>query len=208
MSSSSDDQPDVSWTYALETYFKETAEKSQCLSVLHKHAEGLFNHRKVFLELPTIVLSAVVGFCSVGSTYMFPNQTLSSISLGIGSLFISTVQTVSSYFAWAKRAEGHRISAIQYAKQFRFISIELSLPRAERINATALLKIVRNDFDRLAEVSPPLPNESIAFFEKRYNKYSVSKPHEVNGLDSVSIYVEASLERPKVVIDTPAISPK
>ena len=64
--SSSDEQPEVSWSVSLETYFKETAEKSECLSVLHRHAERYFTRRKVGLELPTIVLSAVIGFTSVG----------------------------------------------------------------------------------------------------------------------------------------------
>jgi len=189
--SDSNEQPEVSWSDQLELYFKETAEKSESLSVIHRHAERIFTRRKVVLELPCIVLSAVVGFCSVGSGYMFGgNQMLSSITLGVGSLFVSTLQTVSSYFAWSKRAEGHRISAIQYAKQHRFLVVELSLPRAERIHANTLLKLVRSDYDRLAEVSPMLPKESLDFFESKFKKYTISKPPEVNGLESVKIFRE------------------
>jgi hypothetical protein len=206
--SSSDEQPEVSWSATLETYFKETAEKSECLSILHRHAERIFTYRKVSLELPSIVLSAVIGFTSVGSVHFFPNETLSNIVLGVGSLFISTLQTLGGYFAFSKRAEGHRISAIQYAKQHRFLFVELCLPRAERINPSALLKMVRNDYDRLAEVSPPLPSESLKFFEKRYGKYTISKPPEVNGLEPVLIHSEPPLERPKIVLDTPTISPQ
>lgn len=190
--SDNNEQPEVSWSEQLETYFKETAEKSECLSVIHRHAERIFTRRKVALELPCIVLSAVVGFCSVGSTYMFGNnQMLSSITLGVGSLFVSTLQTVSSYFSWAKRAEGHRLSAIQYAKQHRFLVVELSLPRVERINASTLLKLVRSDYDRLAEVSPMLPKESTDYFESNFKKYRVSKPPEVNGLETVKIFTES-----------------
>jgi hypothetical protein len=189
--SDSNDQPEVSWTEQLELYFKETAEKSECLSIIHRHAESIFTGRKVFLELPCIVLSAVVGFCSVGSTYMFGgNQMLSSITLGVGSLFVSSLQTIGSYFAYPKRAEGHRISAIQYAKQHRFLVVELGLPRSERINPSTLLKLVRSDYDRLAEVSPMLPKESLDYFEAKFKKYTVSKPPEVNGLESVKIYTD------------------
>lgn len=196
---SEEDLTDVKWSEELETYFKETAEKSQCLAVLHKHAEGLFSNRKVFLELPCIVLSAVVGFCSVGSTYMFDNNTmLSSITLGVGSLFVSTLQTVGSYFGWAKRAEGHRISAIQYSKQHRFLLVEMSLPRDERMSAGSILKLTRADFDRLAEISPLLPSESIASFNKRFSNSPISKPIEVNGLEPVKIH--------NLRIRTPAIS--
>ena len=193
MSDKSDEQPEVSWTPQLESYFKETAEKSECLSIIHRHAERFFTRRKVCLELPCIVLSAVVGFCSVGSSYMFNNnQMLSSITLGVGSLFVSSLQTISSYFGWSKRAEGHRISAIQYSKQHRFLVVELSLPRAERINPSTLLKLVRNDYDRLAEVSPMLPRESTDYFESKFKKYQVSRPPEVNGLEVVKIYTETT----------------
>jgi len=191
---SEEDLSDVKWSIELETLLKETAEKSECLAVLHKHAEAIFSNRKVFLELPCIVLSAVVGFCSVGSGYMFDNnQMLSSVTLGVGSLFVSTLQTVNSYFGWSRRAEGHRISAIQYAKQHRFLLIELSLPREERMTAGSILKMIRSDYDRLAEISPPLPPESTQYFQSKFDKIQISKPPEVNGLEPVKIYKDTRL---------------
>ena len=206
---SEEDLDAVKWSVQLETYFKETAEKSECLSVLHKHAEGIFSNRKVFLELPCIVLSAVVGFCSVGSGYMFDNnQMLSSITLGVGSLFVSTLQTVNSYFGWSRRAEGHRISAIQYAKQHRFLLIELALPREERMTAGTMLKMIRADYDRLAEISPMLPPESTAYFNSKYPDIRVSKPPEVNGLEPVQIYRDErlSIRIPPTPIKSPVDS--
>ena len=116
------------------------------------------------------------------------NQMLSSVTLGVGSLFVSTLQTVNSYFGWSRRAEGHRISAIQYAKQHRFLLVELSLPREERMSAGHMLKLTRSDYDRLAEISPMLPPESIKFFTTKFTKSIVSKPVEVNGLEPVQIY--------------------
>ena len=191
---SEEDLSGIKWSVQLETYFKETAEKSECLSVLHKHAESIFSNRKVFLELPCIVLSAVVGFCSVGSGYMFDNnQMLSSITLGVGSLFVSTLQTVNSYFGWSRRAEGHRISAIQYAKQHRFLLIELALPREERMTPGNMLKMIRGDYDRLAEISPMLPPESTSYFQSNFSKTTISKPPEVNGLEPVQIYTDTRL---------------
>jgi hypothetical protein len=208
---SEDDLAEVKWSDQLEIYFKETAEKSECLSVLHKHAESLFSGRKVFLELPCIVLSAVVGFCSVGSTYMFDNnQMMSSVTLGVGSLFVSTLQTINSYFGWSRRAEGHRISAIQYAKQHRFLVVELSLPREERMTAGAMLKLTRADYDRLAEISPMLPPESIQFFTSKFHKSVISKPVEVNGLEPVQIYdgPRMKIRIPEVKVQTTELSPQ
>ena len=180
----------VSWTHSLEEYFKSTGEKANCLSVVHKRAEGLYAYRRNFIDLPVIVISSLVGFMSVGSSSMFAGQEEhSSIALGILSLFVSVLNTVGSYFQWAKRSEGHRISSIQYGKLYRFLSIELSLPRDERMSPTDLLKKVKDDYERLQEISPLVPPELITEFQKKFkDNKEVSMPDELNGVHSIKIF--------------------
>ena len=184
----------ITWTPLIEAYFKETGERSQCLSILHSHAENLYSYRKTFIDLPVAIGSAITGFISVGSSSMFSNQQFASIMLGVASLFVSILNTTGSYFQWSKRAEGHRISSIQYARNFRFLTIELSLPREERMTAHDLLKKVRDDYERLAEVSPPLPQESISYFNSKFKSYKTAKPDECNGLVEIAIF-KAEVER-------------
>ena len=180
----------VSWTTALEDYFKSTGEKANCLSIIHKRAESLYAYRRNFIDLPVIVISSLVGFMSVGSQSMFVGaEKESSISLGILSLFVSVLNTIGTYFAWAKRSEGHRISSIQYGKLYRFLSIELSLPRQERMSPTDLLKKVKDDYERLQEISPLVPPELIHEFQSKLEKNKeVSVPDELNGFHAIKIY--------------------
>jgi hypothetical protein len=192
---------DVRWTSELERYFKTAGERNQCYGIMHGHAEKLYEQRKTHLELPIIVLSAVTGFLSVGSAQIFDGWAYSPIVLGVASLFVSVLNTTGSYFGFAKRQEGHRIASIHYAKAYRFLLVEMSLPREERMTAHDLLKKVKDDYDRLAEVSPPLPSESIAFFNTKYEKYSVAKPEEANGLTEIRVFEEV---RPASVVMTPA----
>jgi len=189
----------ITWSEKLEKYFVSTAERAYCLSWLHKKSEGMYSRRKTFIDLPVIVLSGVIAFLNAGSSSLFADDTkLSSISLGIGSLFVSVLNTVGSYFSWSKRAENHRLSAIHYNKLYRFINIELHLPRKERIRCSDLLKMVKESYDRLLETSPAIPEEIIAEFKKRFSieKYeSISKPEEANGLEGVSVYGDDEKER-------------
>jgi hypothetical protein len=189
----------ITWSEKLEKYFVSTAERAYCLSWLHKKSEGMYSRRKTFIDLPVIVLSGVIAFLNAGSSSLFADDTkLSSISLGIGSLFVSILNTVGSYFSWSKRAENHRLSAIHYNKLYRFINIELHLPRKERIRCSDLLKMVKESYDRLLETSPAIPDEIIAEFKKRFSieKYeSISKPEEANGLEGVSVYGDDEKER-------------
>ena len=179
----------IHWTEMLEEYFASTGEKAHCLSWCHKKAEQLYTTRRTWIDLPVIVISGVTGFLSAGSTSMFSNPTTSSIALGVASLFVSVLNTAGSYYGWAKRAEGHRISAIHYARLYRFISVELSLPRDERMGPNDFLKYVKDQYDRLQEISPLLPPEVIADFQKKFeNETEISKPEEANGLEKITVF--------------------
>ena len=186
----------ISWTVVLEEYFAQTGEKSNGLSIMHKKAESIFTRRKVYIDLPVIVGSGAVAFLNAGSSSLFAgNQQLAATSLGVGSLVIGILNTVGTYFAWAKRSEGHRMSAIHYAKLYRFINVELRLPRDERMQPGDFLKYVKDQYDRLAELSPPIPTSVAREFSAKMERYNdISKPEETNGLNKIEIFVDSAHE--------------
>ena len=188
----------IHWTPMLEDYFASTGEKAHCLSWVHKRAEELYSNRRTYIDLPVIILSSVTGFLSVGTTSIFAgHEELASVMLGMMSLIVSILNTTGSYFGWAKRTEGHRISAIHYAKLYRFLSVEMSLPRDERMSPHDLLKYVKENYDRLAEVSPLLPQPVIRIFQERFaNETDISKPEEANGLEKIVVYRGEDMEIP------------
>ena len=192
---------EVRWSDDLERYFKQVGERSECLGILHGHAEKMFGTRKTPMELGIIIIGATTGFLNVGSAQIFGGWAFSPVVLGVASLFVSVLNTTASYFGWAKRQEGHRIASINYAKEYRFLQIELSLPRDERMSAHDLLKKVKDDYDRLAEVSPPLPDESIAYFKATYKSDTIAKPEEANGLTEILVHKELKIRIP---IESPA----
>lgn len=184
-----DSQKEIHWTEMLEEYFASTGEKAHCLSWCHKRAEQLYSNRRTWIDLPVIVISAVTGFLSAGSTTMFDDPKASSVALGVCSLFVSVLNTAGSYYGWAKRSEGHRISAIHYARLYRSISVELSLPRLERMQPNDFLKHVRDQYDRLQEISPLIPPEIIHEFQTKFSSYKeISKPEEANGLEKITVF--------------------
>lgn len=181
----------VSWSPALEQYFSETGEKANCLSWIHKKAEELYSTRKTFIDLPVIIGSAAIAFLNAGSSTLFEDPKLSSISLGVGSLVLGVLNSIGTYFGWSRRAEGHRIASIQYGKLYRFLQIEMSLPRDERMSSADLLKYTKESYDRLQEISPLIPPEVAAMFKSRFSKYKdISKPVEVNGLEKIVVFQE------------------
>jgi hypothetical protein len=192
--------PDItpqSWTEPLEMFFKETGERAEGLSWIHKKAEQIYSTRRTYIDLPVIIGSGLIAFLNAGSQTLFDDAKLSSISLGIASLFVGLLNTIGTYYGWSKRAEGHRISSISYSRLYRFIKIELGLPRSERCSPTEFMKYVKDAIDRLQEISPLIPPSVEMLYKKRFQKASIAHPEEVNGLNTISVFPALHLSSPQ-----------
>jgi hypothetical protein len=186
----------ITWNEKLEEYFASTGEKAHCLSWLHKKAESLYSNRSTFIDLPVIILSALIGGTSIGSKELFGNSPAAPMILGLISIFVGILNTVGTYFSWSRRAEAHRISNIQYSRLYRHISVEMSLPRNERTKPSELLQFIRTEYDRLNEISPLIPPAIIKEFNLRFsNIKEISQPEETNGLEKISVYTPPTVEK-------------
>ena len=181
---------EITWNSQLEKIISDEGEVALCYSWLHNRSEKLFSRLNTGITIPSIVLATLAGSTSMGFNMVFPNPTVANIVSGGITLSIGILTTVSNYFGWAKRTEGHRIASITYAKLHKFILIELALPRNERMTAKDMLKIVRDENQRLQETSPQIPDRIIAQFNKKFAKTTpeVKKPEITNGLDPIYVY--------------------
>jgi hypothetical protein len=185
----SDINENITWNDKLEEYFASTGEKAHCLSWLHKKSESLYSNRSTFIDLPVIILSALIGGTSIGSKSLFGESEAAPMVLGLISIFVGILNTVGTYFSWSRRAEAHRISNIQYSRLYRHISVEMSLPRNERTKPAELLQFIRTEYDRLNEISPLIPPSIIKEFNLRFsNEKEISQPEETNGLEKITVY--------------------
>jgi len=184
----------VSWTRRLERLIADEGEKALCMNWMHIQAEAIYSKRSTAISIPVIVLSTLAGTASIGSSSLFGDSAFSSVGIGLVSIVVGILNTLGSYFAWAKRAEGHRITAQMFAKLNKFITIELALPRAQRMPPGDFLKFVKQEGDRLAETAPAIPPVIVARFQHRFRKSTVSKPNIANGLDPIEVYDESLTE--------------
>lgn len=195
---------DLTYNSHLEQLISSEAEKALVLFWLHDQSEKRFSKFSTCITIPVIVLSTLAGTASIGSQTLFGGGPTASIGIGVISISVGIMNTVSSYFGWAKRAEGHRISAVNYSKLHRWISIELALPRDQRVPAKHFLKDIRSQIDRFNETSPSIPPEVIDLFSVRMKniKDDVAIPEVCNNIKAVDIYPEE--EEKVIVLGTPA----
>lgn len=189
------EEREIKWSHQLETLIAQEGEKSRGLAYIHQRCEYIYNRKNNYLTIPIIVASTLAGTASVGSSSLFPDDAkIGSIVIGLISITVGILNTINSYFAFAKKAESHRIAYLQYSKLFSTIAIEMSLPRDERDEPEHILSMLRTTMERLAETTPsPLPSVIDEFNFKFKDKYpDVAKPSETNGLQKISIFRSTS----------------
>ena len=181
----------LTWNPALEQYLVDTAEKCMGYAWIHKQAETMYSKRTIFIDLPTIIIGAVNGFISVGSNQIFQNDSYAPVYIGMVSLFVSLLNTISSYFSWGRRAEAHKIASNSYSRLCRMISVEMhTKPRSERMMPHKLLEYVQSNYNSLCENSPLVPPPIVNLFNKRFSGIQdFSLPEETNGLHAITVYV-------------------
>jgi hypothetical protein len=197
---------DVSWHSQLERVISDEGERCLCFSWLHGKSQKMFSKLNTMISIPVIIMSTIAGSASIGSANLFSNAAVAGVSIGVVSLMVGVLNTISSYFGWAKRSEAHRIAAVTYEKVYRFILIELAMPREERMVARDMLKIVRDQCDRLQETSPQIPDQIISEFKKKFGDSTpdLKKPEITNGLDPIFVYsVDTSAPSRRIMSHVP-----
>lgn len=184
-----EEQSEISWNKELEDLIGKEGEKCAGLAWLYRESERHYSSRNNYVALPVIILSTLTGFISGSSQLIFANPDTSSIGIGAVSLFTGVLSTIGSYFSWAKKAEACRISSLQYSKLYKFISVELTLPKVERIRARDMLKMIRETVERLLETSPAIPLKVIAAYNERFanGEVKISHPEIATGVLPVEI---------------------
>ena len=190
----------ISWNSSLEKLIAREGEKCAGLAWLYSETERYYSRNNTVVALPVIVLSTLTGFLSGSSTTLFGGSDMAAIGTGAVSLFTGVLSTIGSYYAWAKKAEACRISALQYSKLQKVIAIEMTLPKHERVPAASMLKMMRDNVERLLETSPSVPEHIVDKYKIKFkHETDVAHPEITNGIPKVEINTDV-IYTPKEVI--------
>lgn len=183
------DTQNITWNMELEKLLAEEGEKALGASWIHGKCESYYASRNQWITIPCVILSTLSGSASIGSQTMFEDAKSASLAIGAVSILVGILQTLGSFWTFAAKQEAHRQAEIQWSKLHRFIAIEMTLPRTERIVAKDMLKIVRETIERLSETCPIVPHLIINEFNDKVAKAypGVSIPDMANGLKKVGI---------------------
>lgn len=179
--------PEIHYSPALEQLLKATGEECLALRWAHDESQRWCAAWDSRFQIPSIILSFLSGTGAVGGTQLLPFDG-GMILVGFVSVFVGILGSIQSYLAYARKAEAHRIAALNFERLHRSISIELALPRSERQPAAKLLEVLRSEIEALSETAPLLPEAVIHKFKTRFPELGdFNLPPSLNGLDPVVV---------------------
>jgi hypothetical protein len=85
--------------------------------------------------------------------------------VGFINILAGIITTIQQFLKITQLNEAHRVSGIAWDKFYRNIKIEIARHPDERMDVNQLLKISKEEFDRLIETSPDIPDKIITEFK-------------------------------------------
>lgn len=197
---------EVQWSAKLEDFFKHLGERSQVYSMIHKDSDRYFTSKAMYFDLPVIIIGSLNGFVSASSQQIMDGFKYSTIIVGVISLFVSLLSTISNYYAYGRKAESHKIMAIEHSRLFRNIEIQLTLPVQERILASELLRSCKDTVDRLSEISPKIPKDILAKYNKKLKNLNIQLPEDLGNIKLICINRITTERSENILIDIDSAS--
>ena len=158
------EEKDYAWKHEQEDILKKWADKALCFKMMHERAHRKFWCLNAWFNIPVIIISTITGTGNFASGSFGPNGTSIIFILGAFNIFSGILATIATYTGVAQKLESHRISSVSWDKFSRKVQIELAKSRADRSKVKDFIKQAAEDYDRLIEMSPILPNDIIRWF--------------------------------------------
>ena len=159
----------INWSEENETILVEWCDIAQCYKWLYTRSHSQYSSMHAWFTIPTIILSTISGTASFAQASL-PTEYQSYATFGIGTLniLIGICATVQQYLKISELNESHRVSSISWDKFARNIRIELAKSPDERTDAGSFIKMCRQEFDRLMETSPRIPDKTVTEFIRKF----------------------------------------
>jgi len=157
------------WTPDHETILVEWADKAMCYRWLHTRANAMYNTLNAFYTVPVIIISTLTGTANFAQDRVPSNyQGLFVMIVGAFNILAGIISTIQQFLKITQLNESHRVSSIAWDKFYRNIKIELAKHPNERMSAVQMIKMSKEEYDRLMETSPNIPAEIVAMFKTSF----------------------------------------
>ena len=160
---------DMEWNSEHEQILVDWADKGMCYRWMHSNANSIYTKYNMWFTIPVIIISTITGTANFAQDRIPPDYlALYVMVIGGFNILAGIISTVQQFLKISDLKESHRVSSIAWDKFYRNIKIELSKKPNERIPVAQMLKLYKEEYDRLMETSPDISYEIIKKFNSTF----------------------------------------
>ena len=157
------------WKEEEENILRELADKAQCYELMHSKSHDIYASKNTLFVIPVIIISTLTGTANFAQERVpFAYQGYFSMIVGGFNILAGIITTIQQFLKITQLNEAHRVSSIAWDKFYRNIKIELAKHPSERIDVRQMIKMSKEEFDRLMETSPNVPEKIVYDFKNNF----------------------------------------
>jgi len=184
---------DAVWTVEHEAILIEWADKAMCYRWLHSRANMLYSTLNAWYTIPVIIISTLTGTANFAQDRVpLEYQSYYVMVVGGFNILAGIITTIQQFLKITQLNEAHRVSGIAWDKFYRNVKIELAKHPSERTPVTQMIKLCKEEFDRLMETSPVIPDKIVESFKTHFqnsdNYVKIVKPEICDVLVSTDTF--------------------
>ena len=157
------------WTNEHEKILIEWGDKAMCYRWLHSRSNMMYSTLNAWYTIPVIIISTVTGTANFAQERVPINyQNYFVMIVGSFNILAGIITTIQQFLKITQLNEAHRVSSIAWDKFYRNIKMELAKHPRERMDVKHMLKICKEEFDRLIETSPDIDRTILKKFKETF----------------------------------------
>lgn len=159
----------IEWTPEHEQILIEWGDKAMCYRWLHSKANTMYSRLNAWYTIPVIIISTLTGTANFAQERVpLEYQNFFVMIVGGFNILAGIITTIQQFLKITQLNESHRVSSIAWDKFYRNIKIELAKHPSERLEPKQMLKMSKEEFDRLIETSPNIPEKIVSQFKTNF----------------------------------------
>ena len=156
------------WETEHDGILVDWADKAMCYRWLHNRENEHYSRKNMWFTIPVIVISTVTGTANFAQEHFPEHRSTMSMIIGTFNIVAAIITTVSQFLKIAEVNEAHRVASISWDKFYRNVRLTLTRNPAERMPVAHQLKAVKEEFDRMMELSPPISTRVVREFHQAF----------------------------------------
>ena len=166
----------IEWTQEHEQLLIEWGDKAMCYRWLHSKSNAMYSNLNTWYTIPVIIISTLTGTANFAQERVplgFQNYFV--MIVGGFNILAGIITTIQQFLKITQLNEAHRVSSIAWDKFYRNIKVEVAKHPQERMEVKQMVKLCKEEFDRLMETCPSIPEQIIQEFKLAFKESETFK---------------------------------